>query len=1154
MLKTLKKEVSRRSFLKITAATVGAAVVAGSSDQLLVAADEANVENDVEVKVIHSTCRACGKMECANLITVQNGRVVNLQGDDTGYASRGNLCVKGRAAMQALYHPDRVRYAAKRTNPKGEDPGWVRVSHDEGIQAMAAGFNAAINKYGPHTLKCTHGTGRITTYATEAYPTFCVQTANTGSPAGILCKGPRLASAAMICYPGAHWCNLVDGQRVFIQWGCNQEVSNYDNGCRTTVDEQVRAETTICVGPRLQNLGKEADIWLDLRPGTDDALALGMLRECVVGMPEKGMSSYDETFVKKWTNAPFLYSKEIEPSGWTWSEWGSPDGKMEMGSYPVHIKTRLVKESDLIEGGSPRKFAVWNHEANDGAGGITFFDSEKCFWDGETDYTYPSEDQWVWHQGTTDKLKGLAGGILVPPGNDKMPAGIDPALDGVYELELKSGKKITAKPVWEFFKEFLDPWTPEYTEEITWVAADKILEATHAFCKEPCTGGIMYNLPTEHAANSIQTTQLPLILSALMGGVDSPGGQRGVENMMYLQDTLLQYHIPWINNRLDPKEQIKVCGGDRFPLTPFMQMVGGAALFHDPISASEYMEGVDFNGDPTPYQIHCMISESGQHFNSGNAMQNWEAFKKLDFYGCWELWHSPTSELADVLMPAAHFLEVSVARYTQGAEAAIGAQVQAVPRQGDATWDSADVCCELSKAMGYMYWPPSEVTEELSHYWPAEGNDKEGTAAEPGYNPARDGLHPADYDPFPVWPKAWKTDENGNPDAWPTEQNMLDMSVFMLSSDLCEPAPLEMSYDPKSNGSQRTEFARVDEYGAPLMHPVFHYPNPEPRLHLETDPGNNGETIGIGGWDDYVRQYQEHGQWSLKEISPMGYYQRYMWGHFRPRPQGDTTAPFVPGWNTPTGKFEILGTILESYHKRIPWFPTEEQGTTTVMKFPPELQHLSEETKNKLNDDIARGEPIMFPDFREPPESPYSDPQAVADGFNLIITTGRRNPLYFHNEGRQQPWLREQTPAPNFQIHPDTAASLGIKQGDWCWIETRRGKIRECADLFYGIRPGTIECDHQWWFPELSAPKHGFDLSNVNVLVNRAHYSQDQICGTSNIRAYLGKAYRATPENSPFGNPVPCDDDGTEIITRADDPRLKAWLPDYQYVDGDDAQ
>ena len=42
------------------------------------------------------------------------------------------------------------------------------------------------------------------------------------------------------------------------------------------------------------------------------------------------------------------------------------------------------------------------------------------------------------------------------------------------------------------------------------------------------------------------------------------------------------------------------------------------------------------------------------------------------------------------------------------------------------------------------------------------------------------------------------------------------------------------------------------------------------------------------------------------------------------------------------------------------------------------------------------------------------------------------------------------------------------------------------------------------------------------------------------------KSYKATPENSPFNNPVPCDSTGTPIIHTSDDPRLKEWLPTYE--------
>ena len=175
----LDSSLTRRSFFKIAAATAGATLVASeAASTLLESSNPAYADAADDVKVIHSTCRGCGKMECGNLVTVRNGRVVHIEGDHRAVASRGNLCVKGRAAVQALYHPDRIRYPLIRTTPKGQDPKWRRVSHDEAIKYMADGLNSVIEKYGQHAIKTLHGTGRITTYATEAYPTYLLQTAS----------------------------------------------------------------------------------------------------------------------------------------------------------------------------------------------------------------------------------------------------------------------------------------------------------------------------------------------------------------------------------------------------------------------------------------------------------------------------------------------------------------------------------------------------------------------------------------------------------------------------------------------------------------------------------------------------------------------------------------------------------------------------------------------------------------------------------------------------------------------------------------------------------------------------------------------------------------------------------------------------------------
>ena len=135
----------------------------------------------------------------------------------------------------------------------------------------------------------------------------------------------------------------------------------------------------------------------------------------------------------------------------------------------------------------------------------------------------------------------------------------------------------------------------------------------------------------------------------------------------------------------------------------------------------------------------------------------------------------------------------------------------------------------------------------------------------------------------------------------------------------------------------------------------------------------------------------------------------------------------------------------------------------------------------------------------------------------------RRIPVYFHSEHRQLPWCREQWPAPRVEINPNMAARLGIKQGDWCWIESPHGKIRQVADLYYGIKDGVINCEHQWWLPEIEAAGRGFELV-----------------------AEHAKQPTQRPKNSPNGVVVPVGYDGQEMIHDSSDPRLKEWLPTYE--------
>jgi anaerobic selenocysteine-containing dehydrogenase len=148
-----------------------------------------------------------------------------------------------------------------------------------------------------------------------------------------------------------------------------------------------------------------------------------------------------------------------------------------------------------------------------------------------------------------------------------------------------------------------------------------------------------------------------------------------------------------------------------------------------------------------------------------------------------------------------------------------------------------------------------------------------------------------------------------------------------------------------------------------------------------------------------------------------------------------------------------------------------------------------------------------LPTYHEPPETPYSDPE-LAKEYPLLCTTGKSD-VYRHSGGRQIPSLRHPHQDPLVTIHPDTASKLGIKDGDWVYIETKRGKIRQRATLSTGVDPRVVFVDHAWWFPERDKTDlFGFADSNYNVLTDDQPPFNKEM-GSYNIR---GLACRVSKE------------------------------------------
>jgi len=92
-------------------------------------------------------------------------------------------------------------------------------------------------------------------------------------------------------------------------------------------------------------------------------------------------------------------------------------------------------------------------------------------------------------------------------------------------------------------------------------------------------------------------------------------------------------------------------------------------------------------------------------------------------------------------------------------------------------------------------------------------------------------------------------------------------------------------------------------------------------------------------------------------------------------------------------------------------------------------------------------------------------------------------------------------------VHPETAKSLGIEEGDWVWIESPRGRIKQKARLTEAIHPGVVHVPHGWWFPEKDPPEYGFRESNVNLLTGGIPC--DPHSGSESWRSFLCKVYKA---------------------------------------------
>ncbi len=295
-----------------------------------------------EMVTIPSFCTQC-RSRCGCTAYVEDGRLQKIE-PLPSHPSGAKLCPKGRAATELVYHPDRLTQPLRRTTPKSAKAAWEPISWTEALDEIARRMAEYRDTTGPETVAFS-----VTT-PSGTHISDCISwierfIRSYGSPNTIygteICNwhkdvAARFTYGTDIGIPDfAHTdCAVLWGNNPAATWLAR--LGEVQKGLK-------KGAKLIVIDPKPTVLARRADCWLRVKPGMDQALALGIAKAL---MDQRG---YDEAFLREWTNGPFLIRSDT--------------GK-------------FLRQSDIVQGGDP---AVLLASAAS-SGGLLGYHSETGAW------------------------------------------------------------------------------------------------------------------------------------------------------------------------------------------------------------------------------------------------------------------------------------------------------------------------------------------------------------------------------------------------------------------------------------------------------------------------------------------------------------------------------------------------------------------------------------------------------------------------------------------------------------------------------------------------------------------------------------------------------------------------------------------------------
>lgn len=326
-------KLSRRNFLKVSAATAGVAALTS-----LTGCSKEERQEEVEIPVnkkpdsfttggdwFKNTCPRNCHDTCSIKTQVIDGKVIRIKGDETNPYTGGNLCVKMNHYVNYLYSQDRLMYPMRRVGAKGEGK-FERISWKDAYKEIAKKTKKILKEDGPNAIQQYNYSGNLGYIQNYSMSSRYFNKIGAATAKGNICLA---TGAAAIPYTYGSYIG-VDPEKyaetkLYVSWGTN-EAATAVHSVKFIKQCKENGGKIVVINPTPTPVSEFADMFIKIKPSTDAVFALAVANILI----EENL--YDKEYCDKYT-------------------LGLEQLKDEAAKYPVDVASKItgVPKEQILE-------------------------------------------------------------------------------------------------------------------------------------------------------------------------------------------------------------------------------------------------------------------------------------------------------------------------------------------------------------------------------------------------------------------------------------------------------------------------------------------------------------------------------------------------------------------------------------------------------------------------------------------------------------------------------------------------------------------------------------------------------------------------------------------------------------------------------------